>query len=160
MVGSQCGPSTDSCDYTRLHVSLVEWSESLGVARESTATFTSLEHRPLKACSSLCRWRMSALTPPAAPPLGSGEDFSGRTRRPRHGSGGSSRSPSPPRWAPWSSLAPRQCCLWQEGAVSLSVHLVQRGHTQFLPNMMESNSVQAKFWWCHLDAHGTPIPCL
>lgn len=101
----------------------------------SHATYFAIgERQPMKS---------GALTPPAAPLLRSGEGFLGRTRRPRRGNGESSRSLSPPRWAPWSSPVPRQCYLREEGAVLVNVHVVQGWHTRFLANMSGERSVAA-----------------
>lgn len=78
--------------------------------------------------------KSGTLTPQVAPLLRSGEGFLGRTRRPRHENGGSSRSLSPPQWAPWSSPVLRQCYLWEEGAVLVSVHVMWGWPTRFLAN--------------------------
>lgn len=85
----------------------------------------SLLKRKKKKHTPLHKGEHRVLTLPAAPLLRLDEGSSGRTRRPKHGNGGSSHSQSLPRWAPWSSQVLRQCYLWEEVSMSLWVPLVK-----------------------------------
>lgn len=80
--------------------------------QEQRANVAAREHQLLQR---------GALTPLAAPPLGSGAGSSGRTKETKAWEWRIFRSPSPPRWA-HEVLSSGRCYLWQGDRVCAPCH--------------------------------------